>query len=154
MNSRTNLHVKRITEGRDKIEQFKDGSENALSPTFRTWKDRIKQSLGELFGQDHDYTKRFSRLSFWETRMSMGEFHWSPQDQSRFINDLSLADQVLNDAIEEFEIAPISPESVREDGSSNVSPSIIVNINNVLSQAVEVDINWKPRSRWMPKPPQ
>ena len=126
MERRRDLHIRRITEGRDKIAEFKQGSENAFSTSFKAWKDRINQSLGELFGNNHDYVKRFSRLSFWETRMSIGEFHWSPQDQRRFINDLYLAEQVLNDAIEEFEFTPIVPANIRNDGSSNVSPSIVV----------------------------
>lgn len=141
MDKRKNLHFKRITEGCDKISEFKQGSENSFSPTFKAWRDSMEQSLGELFGQDHDYTKRFSRLSFWVTRISMGKVQWSSQDQHRFTNDLSLADQVLNDAIEEFEIAPTVQGSILEGGASNVLPSIVVNVNNVLSQAVEIDIN-------------
>jgi len=72
MDKRTNLHVKRLREGLEQIIQFRQNNENAFSTTFKGWKQRIKQSLGELFGSVHDYTKQFSRLTFWELRMSIG----------------------------------------------------------------------------------
>jgi len=139
VDERKKLHVKRITEGRDQIAAFRQGSENAFSPTFLAWQQRIKQSLGELLGKDHDYTRRFSHLYFWETRVTPEEFRWSSRDQRVFEDDLSLAEQILSDAIEEFEISP--PSSALEKVPASAVPQIVVNVNTVLSQTVEVEIS-------------
>lgn len=141
MDERTKLHVKRLRVGLEQIIQFRQDSENAFSTTFKGWKQHVKQSLGELFGSDHDYTKQFSRLNFCEFRSSIGKRHWTYRDQEKIESDLSLAEQILSDALEEFEIAPPVATAVLERASTVAAPQIIVNVNNVLSQTVEVEIN-------------
>ena len=141
MEKHRNLHLRRIREGLDQLAEFKQGSDNAFSPKFKAWKERITQSLGELFGKDHDYTRRFSCLTFWELRMSLGEHRWSHQDQNKFENDLALSEQILNDALEEFEIAPPSVKSLSKNEPVGSAQPIIVNVTNVLSQTVEVQLS-------------
>lgn len=139
MDERKKLHIKRINEGRDQIAEFLQKNENAFSPTFQAWQQRIKQSLSELFGQDHGYSRRFSSLYFHAPRMTPGERSWDFRDQSNFEKHISLAEQILSEAIEEFEISPPATELEKE--SVSVPPQIVVNVNNVLSQTVEVEMS-------------
>ena len=53
------LHITRIIKGRGQIAEFRQSNENAHSPKFKSWKQRIKQSLGEVFGARHPYKKKF-----------------------------------------------------------------------------------------------
>jgi hypothetical protein len=125
------LHVKRIHEGLKQISLFQHGHENTFSPTFEAWNERVMHSLGEIFGKDHSYTKRFSHLDFCEPRISVGELRWTLQDQKRFETDLSVAEQVLNEALEELEITPPidkPPQEMAKEGIPvfpNIMPSSI-----------------------------
>ncbi len=125
------------------MNDLRKSGENAFSPTFKAWKQRVTQSLAEVFGKDHDYTRRFKGLSFWEMRMSIGQHRWSPLDQAKFENDFIMAEQLLSDVFEDFEIAsPINqptPEKIPVSGPT--SPPIIINVTNVLSQTTDVQIN-------------
>ena len=123
MNDRINLHVRRINEGLKQMNDLRKSGENAFSPTFKAWKQRVTQSLAEVFGKDHDYTRRFKGLSFWEMRMSIGQHRWSPLDQAKFENDFIMAEQLLSDVFEDFEIAsPINqptPEKIPVSGPTS-----------------------------------
>jgi len=52
-----------------------------------------------------------------------------------------LAEQILSDALEEFEVAPPVATNALERVTNSTTPQIIVNVSNVLSQTVEVEIN-------------
>ena len=103
------LHVKRIREGLSQIWQFPQGQRNAFSAIFKAWQQRIEHSLGEIFGEGHSYTKRFSHLNFWEPRVSIGKRRWTPQDQKIFESDLLVAEEILKEALKELELnAPVA----------------------------------------------
>ena len=106
MNSQNDLHLRRLQESLQDIQVFRDKRVNAFDSKFKTWKGRTQQSLEVVFGKDHGYTRRFSHLVFWETRITPDEVHWSSQDQKVFEDELTLAEQIISDAIEEFRISP------------------------------------------------
>ncbi|OGP54528.1 MAG: hypothetical protein A2Y65_10940 [Deltaproteobacteria bacterium RBG_13_52_11] len=120
MNSQNDLHLHRLSESLQTIHVFRQERVNAFDSKFKTWKARTQQSLEVLFGRDHGYTRRFSHLVFWETRVAPDEVHWSSQDQKVFEDELALAEQILSDAIEELGISP--PASTLEKVSANASP--------------------------------
>ena len=108
MDARKQLHVKRLRERLAEMDEI--AKLNVHHPDFHTWKDRLKQSLGEVFGKDHDYTRRFSWLRFWHERASFDTGPgWSIEDQVLFEEGLRKAQQLLRDALEEFETAPPEP---------------------------------------------
>lgn len=121
------LHVKRIREGMTQISQFPQAQRNAFSAIFEAWQERIKHSLGEIFGEGHSYTKRFSNLDFWEPRMSTGEHRWTSQDQKIFETDLLVAEEILKEALEELELnAPVAkPTQEMPKESIPIFPNII-----------------------------
>ncbi len=141
MNKRNELHAKRLRECLNQITQFESGETIATSPEFQTWQERAEQSLKELFGKDHDYTRRFNRLRFWETRVSIGSFSWTGDDQDTMHNDLSIAKQILSDALEEIELVPTVDHPTPERKSQHSTSSVVVNVTNILSQTVEVQMS-------------
>lgn len=118
MGTGNQLHIKRL---RDCLEQVDEMSKlNAHDADFRTWKDRIKQSLSELFGKDHDYTKRFSALRFWHERASIGQGPgWGRDDQRLFDKSVHQARKVLEDALEEIDVVPPPEISLPVNGSND-----------------------------------
>ena len=102
------LHVRRLTDAKAQIPTWKAGSENALTPGFSAWQRRVEHSLDVLFGKDHHYSRSFRGLEFWLLRMSVGQsgVHWNARDQERFVADLSEAESVLADALEELPSLP------------------------------------------------
>ncbi len=143
MDNRTNLHVKRLRDGFNQIQEFRQGNETSESTNFKTWRQRITQSLKTLFGEDHDYFRRFIALHFCDLRVSlMAAPTWSAGDQQRYEHDLNLAESLLTDALEELDIDPTvierpSPEPARPE----TTPQIVVNVNNVLSHTTEVQLS-------------
>lgn len=142
MDNRT-LHIKRLREGLDRIQEFKQGADNAWSSNFRSWNRRTAQSLKTLFGKDDDYYMRFIALHFWETRASlMSDPIWMDEDQLRFYDDLSIAESIISDALEELEIEPaVIEKPFPEPTKSKKTPQIVVNVYNALSQTTEVQIS-------------
>jgi hypothetical protein len=61
------LHLKRIQEGLAKIAEIRRKRIRPQDSEFQTWDERTSQSLGEVFGKEHDYTSGFRRLSFWDS---------------------------------------------------------------------------------------
>lgn len=145
MNRQNDLHLGRLRESLQAITGFRDKRVTAFDSNFKTWRERTKQSLSELFGQEHDYTRRFSSLQFWKVRVrvSMGRSsgpEWSRQDQETFDNDLDRARALLTDALEEF---PVLADQVPPTAASAPSPRphIVVNVTNVLSQTTHVELS-------------
>lgn len=141
MDDLRSLHVKHIREGLEKIPELRRGQENAWKPTFKAWRDRVVQGLKVVFGEDHDYAKRFSYLSFWATRISTRRRYWSPQDQEKFEEDLYRAERLLSDVIEELEVASPPLRATKREGTDRLKPQVVVNVMNLLSQTTEVQIN-------------
>src|SRR5713226_4635945 len=141
MDDRSSLHVKRIKEGLEQISWFRQSGENAWSSNFKAWKDRVRQSLAEVFGDEHDYTIRFKRLSFWLMRMQMGQARWERRDQEKFESDLYLAEQLLTDCLEEIGVAPPATETESGKPPKGHASPVIVNVTNILSQTMNVQIN-------------
>jgi hypothetical protein len=146
MNNKKELHLGRLRESLQDITSFRDNRVTAFDPNFKTWKDRTKQSLDELFGSEHNYTRRFSSLVFQEiclrvnfTGRGSGS-GWSSRDQETFDNDLDSAHAILKDALEEF---PILAKQVPPTTAETPSPRhhIVVNVTNVLSQTTHVELS-------------
>ena len=144
MNNTKELHVRRLQKALDQINEFRQQNITAHDGEFEDWQERVEQSLGVVFGKDHDYTKRFGSLSFWELRADIGYgLNWTRQDQETFEKDLAKAKSLLTDALEEHPFVPIpqaggtpiSPRLQRQQ------PPIIINVQNVLSQTVKIEIN-------------
>ena len=145
MNRQNDLHLGRLRESLQAINGFRDNRVKAFDSNFKTWRDRTKQSLIELFGPEHNYTRRFSSLQFLEARLrvSMGRSRgpeWSHQDQEGFDNDLDRARAVLTDALEEF---PVLANQMSPTAASAPSPRphIVVNVTNVLSQTTHIELS-------------
>ena len=108
MDRRQELHAGRARDGLEALETFAQNRDiNAHHSEFRSWRDRVQQSLGELFGPEHDYTLRFRTLRFWQERVSVGSgFHWTAGDQRQFDDGIVNARQILHDSLEELDVAP------------------------------------------------
>ena len=143
MDNSINLHIKRLREGLEQINSFRHGDENAWSPKFTTWRQRIQQSLKELFEESHDYYLRLKRLKFCNMKITFGEAaRWSNDDQQLFEDGLAIAESIISDAIEELDIEP--PTAAKPPTVSTrpkASTHIYVNVNNVLSQTTEVKLS-------------
>jgi hypothetical protein len=141
MSEARELHAKRLREALEKIPELGATRNGVRDPKFRAWKDRTRQTLSSLYGEKHDYTRRFEFLTFQELRMRyQDEPEWDEDDQRRFESDLEMAQEILSDAVEEFPIAaPPVAEAARAPRAGG--PSITVNIHNVLSQTVSVEVS-------------
>ncbi len=145
MNGQTDLHLGRLRESLEAINTFHDSGVTAADSSFKTWRERTKQSLSALFGDQHAYTRRFSSLQFWEVRVSVRMSRssgpdWSHRDQEVFDNDLDRARAVLTDAIEEFPVLADQTPPVATSAPS-ARPQIVVNVTNVLSQSTHVELS-------------
>lgn len=144
MNNTRELHARRLQRALEQIEEFRQQNFTAHDGKFEDWKERVKQSLGVLFRKDHDYTKRFSWLSFWEMRADIGYgLNWTRQDQQTFEKDLAKAKSLLTDSLEELPLVA-SPKAGGIPASSisqRQQPPIIINVQNVLSQTTKVEIS-------------
>lgn len=141
MDARSALHAKRLCDALSKIEGIRGNGDDAHSPSFENWKDRAGQTLKVLFGEEHDYSERFKRLSFWDMRISLGgQRFWTREDQDQFEHDLSLAEQILRDAIEELELAGQVPSAAAGSPPSPKPPAVVVHVNNILSQTTSVSL--------------
>ncbi len=141
MTTQRELHAKRLREGFEGLDCFDSEGMNAWHADFKSWKERVAQSLGELFSKEHDYYRRFNRLSFWKTRISFGGgSRWSRDDQRIFDDDKTKARQVLTDALEELDLMPADEPTPQPDSSPRAAPTIVVNVQNVLSQTTHVEI--------------
>ena len=73
--------------------------------------------------------------------MSVGSGpHWAAMDQETYDKDLYQARAILSDALEELPLAP-SPEDHKVQASRGTLPQVVVNVSNVLSQTVEVNLS-------------
>jgi len=135
----TELHVRRLQEGMAQIPRLREIPEKAHASEFSGWERRMNQGLETVFGRDHDYTRRFGMLRFWSTRFALGGGRvWTQRDQEIFDADLHSAEGILYDALEEAEVAP-PPADVPIPGvPDRPSGSVIINLNNILSQATNV----------------
>jgi hypothetical protein len=141
MDDLKSLHTKRLNEYFEHIPRIKgDRKVNAWEPRFKVWKDNVKHSLVELFGEKHGYTRRFIRLKFWEMRASlMEEVVLDQDDQKRFSDDLNTAELLLGDALEELNI-DITPAETQPEPTEQQPPQFVINVNNVLTQTTTVNV--------------
>lgn len=145
MNGQTDLHLGRLRESLKTINTFRDSGITASDSILKTWRERTKQSLSALFGEQHAYTRRFSSLRFWEVRVRVRMSRssgpdWSNRDQEVFDIDLDRARAVLTDAIEEFPVLADQAPPVTANASS-ARPQIVVNVTNILSQSTHVELS-------------
>lgn len=143
------LHIKRIEEGYQRIAEIRNKKLTAHDVEFSSWRDRVIQSLHHLYGQGHEYSRRFNALLFWNPRATLdsaltGSYRsgptWLRKDQEIFDGDLHLAEQILADALEELNITPKMEEKVSTD-TKKISPTIVVNVHNILSQTTSVQMS-------------
>jgi hypothetical protein len=108
------LYVGRLREALAGISALRTGT-NVHSSDFRTWKGRTAQTLGQLFGHSHDYTRRFSNMHFCLPRVSLGPGTpvWAEEDQEVYDRDFHEAEQLLRDALEE--VTPKRGRAVFDD---------------------------------------
>jgi len=148
MNDVRTLHIKRIEEGYQQIAEIRDKKLTAHDVEFSSWKDRVIQSLRHLYGQHHEYSRRFNALLFWSLRATIdsgltGSYRsgptWSREDQERFYGDLHLAEQILADALEELNITPKMEEKLPTDTKN--TQTIVINVHNILSQTTSVQLS-------------
>jgi hypothetical protein len=134
------LHLRRLSEARDRIPSLRAGTINAWSPVFSEWKARIQQSLGTIFGPKHDYARRWSNLHFCLPRITLGPETpgWTHHDQQAYNEDLGRAESVLSDALEESEFVPDA--TIKVQSPTNRPRPIVVNVLNILSQSTQVSV--------------
>ncbi|MDD4996804.1 MAG: nucleotide-binding protein [Syntrophales bacterium] len=107
MNGGKGLHLRRLRENLQAIKSFRDVPVSSSDPKFQTWRESTRQSLVELFGRDHGYTQRFSKLQFFEVqvRVSMRRdsgLGLSQKNHETFENALIRAEDILKEALEEI----------------------------------------------------
>jgi hypothetical protein len=149
MGDKTELHIVRLREGLKQLEDIRKMPRPGRTPEFNNWRQRIAHSLEELFSLGNAYTKRFNRLGFYNIRavISFGVGGpsrgpgWDSGDQRRFEEDTVIAEQIIGDALEELEVYSPSSRPAESKTPAKPVPSIIFNINNVLSQTTEVHIS-------------
>lgn len=137
------LHIKRLNDGCNRISEFRSGNYTAHDVEFSSWKDRVQQNLNHLFGNKHDYARRFSYLQFWDLRATIdlvGGQSWSQEDKQIFDSDLHKAEQILTDALEELDFTPEQPEQPQQTQSTEKTPTIVINVHNVLSQTSNIQM--------------
>jgi predicted nucleotide-binding protein len=119
MSDTRELHAGRLRKALEFIKDIREQNITALDSKFETWKERVRQSLTVLFGEDHSYTNRFRHLGFWLTRADIGNgIHWSREDQEVLIKDLARAENVLSDALEELPIT----ERIMSETTKSIVP--------------------------------
>jgi hypothetical protein len=146
MNGQKDLHLRRLHESLQDIQDFRDRRANTSDPHFPTWLERTQQSLNELFGREHDYARRFSSLQFRTLRVRIVSLSrgsspdWTREDQTTFENALTRAHNIITDALEEFSTLPTQAEPAAVSKPLK-QPQIVVNVTNVLSQSTHVELS-------------
>jgi hypothetical protein len=145
MDEQKKLHYDRLRASLKTNEEFQARRLDANNPDFSSWVDRTKNSLMTLFGEEHNYTLQFANLRFRKMRLHRhGEpREWSEEDQEKFEGDLKCAQQILTDAIEEYECVLAKsgpmPDPIQPTGIFP-TPPIVINIHNILSQTTQVQL--------------
>ena len=141
MNDIRELHTRRLRKALEFIQEIRQKNITALDSEFESWKERVEQSLAVLFGKNHDYASMFWQLGFWLMRADIGGgIRWSKEDQEIFTKDLTRAENVLSDALEELPITErLTTEPTKLKTEHHQAP-IVINIHNILSQTTTVDI--------------
>ncbi len=140
MNKEQTLHFERLRKEHARIKP-EISRMTAHDREFKAWQNRVLQSLKILFGEEHSYVKKFHGMSFWDFRVSMGPPTWSARDQHKFEESLYIAEQMLSDAIEELQVVPVSYEPPEPKTPKERSPSIVINVHNILSQSTDVQVS-------------
>ncbi|MQA92349.1 MAG: hypothetical protein GEU90_19335 [Gemmatimonas sp.] len=139
MNGQRDLHIGRLKSGLQRIAELRESRLTPHDADFRTWKERTYHSLGMVFGTEHDYPNRFSWLHFCLPRASIGRGpSWTSEDQRVLLRDLDTAEAILTDALEE--VGFVEAMAAREVRAEAKAPSIVVNIQNVLSQTTSITL--------------
>lgn len=144
MDPQRQLHIKRLREALDQVSELRQPGMTYTNPVFVSWKERTIQSLSQVFGTDHLYCIRFARLRFWSLPRSLyrgGLAQGEEEKREAYERDLKLAEDILQEALEEAEITPRSQTQVSATKSANAPPSVVVNVTNVLSQTASFQID-------------
>jgi hypothetical protein len=139
------LLVRRLQAAPGELRTFHESRTSGFDGQFIAWRQRIQAALVGIFGDGTDYPRRFSNLYFCLPRVSVGRYGpppGTPDDDEIFERDALIAQQLFADALEEIDL----PESVSARASRAEPPdrppaTIVVNVNNVLSQTVAVHLS-------------
>jgi len=101
------LALKRLHEDLARLPAWSTGPD--LPPEFLGWRARVYQSLRTLFGSSHGYCQRFDLLIFTGPKTIRNVYghdmtNWDPADQRIFKDNLTLAQGIISEAIEEAEL--------------------------------------------------
>jgi hypothetical protein len=140
MNDQQTLHLRRLKACMAEVDSLRQSELRIKDPQFDFWRDSVLQSMRILFGEMHDYRRRFSALPFqhqvifFSGRVKVDQ--WTGRDQDHWESDMETAGKILRDAIEEFETAPDAAKpSVLPSKPTDV-PAINIHVSNVVAQAV------------------
>jgi hypothetical protein len=137
VDKRQQLFVRRLEAALQAVPELGRPGRTGESAEFKDWRQKVQQTLDTLFGERHEYSKRFRFLNFRMLGLAGGE--WYPDDQAQYDKDLHVADSILKDALEEIEIAGLdTPQAVvGERTTQGVSGQVY----NLLHQATTVDLS-------------
>ena len=137
------LHVRRMRESLAQIPEWRKTPGASRTQGFQTWRERVKHSLGEVFGPQHEYCRRFGNLHFCVPRLAVysGMPSWDEGDERACREDIYKAEHLLKDALEEVDTIPApASSSTPRLRTLPETPPIVVQILNVLSQDTSVDV--------------
>ena len=109
------LQLRRLREAVGAIAGLRE--QNVYSTEFTTWERRTAQALEELLGAEHKYSMTFNSLQFWLARLVEEPGEWTEWDQAKYEGDLSEAEDIIRDALEELEIGKRDATADRPAGS-------------------------------------
>jgi predicted nucleotide-binding protein len=109
MNAQKDLHFQRLRDNFEAIQNFRAASVRPDDSRFRSWRESTKQNLIELFGPNHSYVERFSKLHFFQAQFVNAIRFKSDKDSAQRDRDLltrslEQASDVLKEALEEYQI--------------------------------------------------
>lgn len=145
MDERQKLHLRRLKECADQIDDLKEGT--AEDPGFDRWRGKVKRALKVLFGEESDYSDAFWHLNFRVPGLVLGDpsaNQWTRRDEENYQEDLTRAQSIIEEAIEEAVMArptPNSPRQQREPDPKLQMPPIVVQQIQSVSQMQEVSLS-------------
>jgi hypothetical protein len=148
MDDQKELHARRLHEGLTQLAAIREMEQPTFTPDFDLWKQRVLQSLRELFTDKNDYVRNFKNLPFWHSRLIVnlrggsGGPQWTSGDQRKFDESALIAEQIIKDALEELQVySTPRPATGQNMGPVKQMTPIIVNVTAVLSQSIEVHVS-------------
>jgi hypothetical protein len=134
MNKRE-LHLDRLRRGLAKISELSTRDARKDDPEFEAWRQEMIQALDVVLPDDN-YSIRLANTSFNDHAGSYS-YNYIPDHQKYRLNGLRAAELLLTAAIEEAELGP---QTSQMKPSPEKEPSIVVNVTNVLTQTVHVEL--------------